>query len=97
MFAYENHKEEVKMQQPKVGQRVVWKSPVPEERLRGQVTSVQPTGVLIKFDDLDPQKSVTVEVVTRSGGTVAKAGSHKSEYSFSWYDDERCFSEEEEN
>ncbi len=86
------------MQKPKIGQQVIWKSPVPEERLRGKVSIVGSTGVRIKFDEIDPQKHVKGETLIGSGGTSVSSGVQRGNESFfPWHEYERCFSEEEEN
>lgn len=90
------------MPPPTIGQRVVWNSPVPEERLRGRVShiffaadGVSMTGVVVKFDHLGPQQSVTAEIFTRSGVTdVAPGVQQGAELPFSLRDYEESFIEE---
>lgn len=78
------------MQKPKIGQRVVWKSPRPEERSRGTVTAINEKWTLpvqIRFDYFSPQENDPREILGRTIG---------QEMYFSLYEYDRYFDQEEE-
>lgn len=82
------------MQMPKIDQRVVWKSPVPEERLCGRVTGTginqqtKQTWVRIKFDDFSPQKTGPREISGRTLGQEMYFSCHEYKQHFSEEDKE---------
>ena len=79
------------MQKPKIGQQVVWKSPVPEERFRGEVIAIDEIWsrpMRIKFDDFSPQENDPREIVGRM---------IEQEMYFTLQEYARHFEEEDEN